>query len=299
MPRLPNAHWPSDWSAVQTSLPLAAKQWEQSIEHVHMLRVSSRRAQTALAIFGELAPKWRAAWMDEQMKRIRVASNSARDDDVFIRRLEKDEKNAGAAKLAKRVRAHRQKSQVAIVEVYDRLRKKNRLEKRIEKLVKRTRLRGKKNKAKKPTFSDWARVKFSIVVDDFLVAANCDDSDLEALHKMRITGKKVRYAMELLSGAFSDSFRKEASASLEKLQDKLGDINDHFNAIQRIEFWIEEAESARKMETRYLQDILAEEKKRLSQSHKDFCNWWSDKRESKTLENFREAMRDPAVSMPT
>src|SRR5262245_32487763 len=57
-----------------------------------------------------------------------------------------------------------------------------------------------------------------------------DELDAKRRHRMRIQGKKLRYAAEFFAGAFSDkkSMRRQRKfvASLEGLQDALGDLND-------------------------------------------------------------------------
>jgi CHAD domain-containing protein len=50
---------------------------------------------------------------------------------------------------------------------------------------------------------------------------------------MRICGKRVRYAMELLAGALDHSFRRELYPTFAEVQEKLGTINDHATAIAR------------------------------------------------------------------
>jgi CHAD domain-containing protein len=247
-------------------------------------------------MYRELVPEWRAAWIEKQLKRIREASNDARDSDVFARRLEQDSENAAALELAKRVRVHRVESQQSIAEVYQRLKHKRRFERRIAKLLKRVRLRGKKIKAKNPCFSEWSTKKFTQLLDEFFQAAKCHHSDVEALHAFRISGKKVRYAMELLAGAYPEHFRQDVYSGLEKLQDKLGRINDHVNSGKRIRFWIDEAAKAKKQEIDYLKEILRKEETLLEQSKAEFCSWWNEKREAKTLEMFNEVIGNPPLS---
>ena len=293
---LPNVACAARLESVLQLLPDAVENWEQNDEHVHALRVSTRRAEAALNMYRELVPEWRAAWIEKQLKRIRESSNDARDSDVFARRLEQDSNNTATSELAKRVRAHRVESQQLIVEVYQRLKQKKRFELRIAKLLKRVRLRGKKIKAKNPSFSEWSTKKFTQLLDDFFEAAKCHQSDVEALHSFRISGKRVRYAMELLAGAYPEHFRQDVYSGLEKLQDKLGRINDHVNSASRIRFWIDEAAKAKKQEIDYLKEILQTEEALLEQSKAEFCSWWNEKREAKTLEMFHDVIGNPPRS---
>ncbi len=282
--------------AVQHYLPLAAKKADQDIEHVHLVRVSSRRAQAALTMYWELLPEWRAAWMVEQLKHIRQATNDARDDDVFARRLSKEKKHPGNKQLLELVREHRKKSQKPVNAIFEKLHKDNRLERKIEKLLKRVRLRGElKNTKKKPSFGDWAPAHFEPVLNRFFNAAEFDKSDLEAFHQFRIAGKSVRYAMELLAGAFQPEFRDEVYPSFEKLQDKLGKLNDHVAARTRILRWIGETDSA-SPELEYLYEMLAGEKEAIESSSEDFFQWWTPKREARLHEAFDQVMSETATT---
>src|SRR5262245_2600601 len=73
--------------AVLHYLPLAAEQAGQSGEHVHQLRVWTRRADAALRLYRELTPRRRSRRMRKRLRRVRRAANDARDCDVLLRRL--------------------------------------------------------------------------------------------------------------------------------------------------------------------------------------------------------------------
>ena len=46
-------------AVVEQFLPLAAENWRESMEYVHGLRVSARRAEAALDMYRDLVPDWR------------------------------------------------------------------------------------------------------------------------------------------------------------------------------------------------------------------------------------------------
>lgn len=257
---------------IQKYLPLAAIKHDESIEYVHQLRVSTRRSEAALDMYRELLPKWRVAWLEKQMARIRRATNDARDDDVLARRLAKDEAPAAAA-LLNRVREHRNAAQPAVLEVYKRLTTKKRFDHRVEKLLKRVRLRGKHRKSKEPTFRDWAVPQLQLVLDEFFKAATGDLDNTDRLHQFRIVGKKLRYAMELLSAAFGSELRKIAYPLLETLQNQLGQINDHASALDRIGHW--RAENVDAESEKYLREMEQYEREQLNDSRERFTVWWS------------------------
>jgi len=273
---------------VQEYLPLAANQHEEDIEYIHQLRVWTRRADAAIEMYRELLPEWRAAWIEEQLGRIRKATNAARDADVFARRLE-DDQAPGAARLLKHVLEQRTEVQQRVLEVYERLtKKKGRFGRRVEKLLKRVRLRGKRQKSQEPTYRAWAENHLRPVLDEFFELAAGDLNDTDSLHQFRIVGKKLRYAMELLSAAFDSELRRNAYPLLETLQDRLGKVNDHASALVRIQHWIEESDDSKK--AKYLGEMLQSEQDALQQSRRQFSAWWTAERRHEMRGAFDDAL---------
>src|SRR5262245_13887287 len=72
---------------VRGSLPLAVHDPDRDVEHVHQLRVATRRAGAALRTFERWLPSktFRKAW--KQLRAIRRAAGAARDWDVFVAEL--------------------------------------------------------------------------------------------------------------------------------------------------------------------------------------------------------------------
>ncbi len=272
---------------VQEFLPLAALKHDESIEYVHQLRVWTRRADAALDMYRELLPQWRAAWIEKQLARIRRATNDARDDDVLIRRLTNDQTPA-AATLLNRVRQHRAEAQKSVMEVHERLTKKKRLDRRVEKLLQRVRLRGKRGKLNEPTFRRWAADHFRPILDEFFKAGTGDLVDTDRLHQFRILGKKLRYAMELLSAAFDAELRDSAYPLLEMLQNQLGQVNDHASALDRLCRWVEESEDAES--TTYLCEMAEFERQQLNDSRQRFSMWWSVEQQSQLRDAFERVV---------
>lgn len=279
---------------VQKYLPLAATKYTDDIEYVHLLRVWTRRAVACLDLYRDLLPEWRVAWIEQQLVRIRKATNDARDDDVFARRLAADNAPA-ASKLLKRVREHRVQAQQEVVEVYRLLmKKKGRFDRRVEKLLKRVRVRGKRRKSEEPTYRAWSEEYLRPRCKEFLQMVNGDLQDTESLHQFRIEGKRLRYAMELMSSAFSENMRKVAYPLLVALQDQLGKINDHASAIQRISHWIEDCDDAE--QAAYLREMLKGEQQQLREAQERFSAWWSSEHQSQLLSMFDELLEESGTS---
>jgi len=275
---------------VQQFLPSAALESEADVEHVHQLRVWTRRADAAIEMYRELLPEWRAAWIEEQLGRIRKATNDARDDDVFAMRLASDEGPA-AAKLLNRVREHRAEAQQSVLAVYERLtKKKGRFNRRVAKLLKRVRLRGKRRKSKEPTYRAWAESHIRPILDEFLKMADSDLGTTDALHQFRIVGKSLRYAMELLSAAFCSDLRKQAYPLLETLQSQLGKVNDHASAVERMHRWIDENKDQER--AAYLGEMLKSEQDQLEESRRHFSDWWTAARRKQLHEAFDNVLNE-------
>ena len=70
-------------TAVAHWLPLAAYHSSQDSEHVHRLRVSTRRAVAALKLYRDWLPSGHFRWVKGRLKMIRRAAGEARDLDVL------------------------------------------------------------------------------------------------------------------------------------------------------------------------------------------------------------------------
>src|SRR5205823_1439505 len=62
-------------------------------------------------------------------------------------------------------------------------------------------------------------------------AADEDLSDYANLHRVRIEGKRLRYAMEVFADCFPAEFRDELYPQVEALQETLGKANDSHVAV--------------------------------------------------------------------
>src|SRR5215470_7965644 len=70
-------------TAVAHWLPLAAYHADQDIEHVHRLRVSTRRAVATLRLYRDWLPDKKRRSIKKRLKKIRRAAGDARDLDVL------------------------------------------------------------------------------------------------------------------------------------------------------------------------------------------------------------------------
>ena len=262
------------FAAVEHFLPLAAWHAEDDVEYVHELRVWSRRTNEALGLFAELLPRRRLAWAKKQLKRARRAANDARDFDVLLRRLAQEQ---AAPEVLAEVRRERAFAQRPIVALYKRFRRNHQFRRRLDELLRRVRPRGKNGAASGgQRFGDWARTSLRPIVENFFAAMPDDWTDEAAVHQLRIRGKELRYAMELLAGAFPAEFRDDLYPIVKTLQDKLGEIEDWATAQSRLQNRIEETSDSE--EVQRLKLLLSDEEGRLARARAAFLQWCTPRR---------------------
>jgi CHAD domain-containing protein len=258
--------------AVWHYLPLAATRPEEDSEYIHQVRVWARRSDAALQIFRSLLPKKTRKWVSRVLRRVRKAAGEPRDLDVFIERL------AGEANASDRealgaviddLRERRRRAQPPVFEVYEELRLWK-FDLRIELLADRLRWR---DGTPEPDFRAAASAMLWPVIEEFHEACCADFSDAQALHELRICGKALRYAMELLAGAFHKSFRKQLYPTVGKLQDRLGVVNDHAVACERLRNWVREAQDPGRIAV--LKDLADLECAAVGTTAEEFRAWWT------------------------
>ena len=282
--------------AVEHFLPLAAHQAHESIEHVHQLRVWSRRATAAIRLYRDLCPWVRSGRVKKQLTKIRRAANDARDADVLLLRLEKDQNEPGAARLLERARKHRAQSQQPLVAIFDKMESGDRFRRQMENLLSSLRERAQSNALRSARFGPWARANLRPYLDQFFHDGQAPLSDLGALHQFRISGKKLRYTMELLAAAFPLRFAKRLYPKIESLQERLGEINDLATAQLRYRHWLEEAESESEVE--YIRGLLADEEDRLRRCREAFSAWWKPPRVRRLAKAFHDIIRPRKRCLP-
>ncbi len=266
-------------------LPLASEQSDEDVENVHQLRVATRRAMAAIETFEAFLSPRRASKMMKWLKRIRRAGGDARDSDVLalrIQALAKQWDDAPWSDLQDSIYRRRKKAQAPLRTIADKLRPEK-FDRKIETLLRSVRDRsgcddiaGTEDRSIDRSFGAFARGQLRKVLDEFFLVATSDLSAIETLHAFRIEGKRLRYSMELLAGAFEASFRKDLYAVVECLQQRLGEINDHANAITAFETLREEA--SRKRLKKHLERMANEERTALVQARVEFNLWWTPER---------------------
>ncbi len=198
-----------------------------------------------------------------------VPPATLRDLDVLIVQLAESREipKATRQKYQSALRKLRKKAQGPIVERFKRTKKKNVAE-RTGKLVAASRWRESKHE---PLLREFAGGVFAPLMEDFLKLGAGDLSDFAKLHELRILGKRLRYAMELLSGGFHKQFRSDLYPMVEQLQDKLGLINDYASASARCQRWLQQI-PADPDQWKHLAEV---QQQAADQAADDFRKWWT------------------------
>ncbi len=220
----------------------------KDIEHIHRMRVASRRLRAALPLFKSCYPKKKfRAWMRE-LQKITRALGDARDTDVqmvFLERLKKEKTRQkgidsrsharGAVHpvdvetiLLSRLEKKRQKLQKIVQSALENLERSGipeDMRATCSELITRTG----HTRAKPGAFGipPVSAVRISRRLSAFM-QYECHVYNPDAVaehHAMRIAAKKLRYTMEVYAPLYRRNLKKSLGR-LKKIQEILGDLHD-------------------------------------------------------------------------
>jgi CHAD domain-containing protein len=225
-------------------------------------------------LYREWLPRKPARWLKKRLKKIRRAAGDARDLDVLGARLIQ-EYGERAAAVAEVVASRRANVQTAIVEVAESCRHGDRLVRKVSKLLAGIESQS-GDEPTKQRFAEWAELQLAESSRSFFDALPGESSDTTALHEFRIRGKELRYTIELVVAAFGPDLRDEQYPVVEKLQERLGDVQDHVTAIAKLCEWANDGGSSELQAA--LRDLAEDERESLIDAVSDFQNWWNQER---------------------
>jgi CHAD domain-containing protein len=269
---------------VQRHLPLAIEQADRDPEHVHQLRVATRRAGAALRIFASCLTGKALKTARKRLRRVRRAAGEARDWDVFLFDASARLKEAPAAQhaglhyLLGYAASQRATAQVHLVETGGRECR------RFEALLAETLDAIRPPDRHDDTLAALARPLLARQLDELEEKAGGDLSDYAHLHQVRIAGKRLRYAMELFAGCFDESFKEELYPQVEAMQEILGRANDSHVAAQRLEANLAQGRAALGTVWKALRPgvaaLLRFHRLRLPRERRAFLAWWGNWRKN-------------------
>jgi CHAD domain-containing protein len=262
-------------AVVSHALPLAAHLAEHDIEHVHRLRVATRRAAAARKLYRDWLPRKSARWIKKRLREIRRAASEARDLDVLIDRL-KRENNSDAGPIVHFLEAKRVTVQPGIVDLAKELRKDDRFVRKSAKLVRKIGNSDEDDQnGSAQRLCDWAPQQLTKFRTELIDLMPDGSGDIAALHEFRIRGKALRYAIELLAPVFDPQLRDEIYPAVEELQERLGKIIDHIAAVRLLAEW--EAHKAEQT-AQGGANTLDKEKALEREDLQAFREWWTPER---------------------
>lgn len=261
--------------AVWSLAPLAAYQAEEDSEYVHQLRVATRRARAAMEVFREMLPDRGTRWVRKRLRSLRQAAGKARDLDVLGARLRSELPrggDSGRAAILSLLDAERRDAQVPLREAVDELRRKD-FAGRAETLTGRVAWHG---QDPEPDYRELAETHLTSLGTGFIEAAVLVPGDIESMHRMRIAGKRLRYAIELLAAPLPKAVRQEIYPQLSSIQTRLGDIHDHAVAAQLLADLAGCAKS--KPARAALRRLSGSESDQSCRELADLIDWWTPDR---------------------
>jgi len=284
-------------------LPRALRDSDKDPEYVHQLRVGTRRAGAALEIFSLCLPDkdYRAA--RKHLRRIRRAAGAARDWDVFLGSLPAVEQEPARQRpafdyligyaVAQRTLAQVQLEAASPNYPFD-----------FERLMAETVAAVHKPRGQGSMYllGDLAHPLLCRLLGELHEAASGDLEDYSHLHQVRIIGKRLRYAMEVLADCFAPAFKDELYAKVEEMQEILGRANDSHVAIQRLEGIRDRLRRLRPGDWRRfrpgLERLLHFHQERLPQERIHFIEWWGHWQQSGGEAAFATLLRVPEKDLP-
>jgi CHAD domain-containing protein len=224
------------FEVVRHFLPLAVEKPHENPEYIHQLRVGTRRAAAALRIFGEFLPRKHARAARRSLRKLRRAAGAARDWDVFMMGLT----HAGALKgptgraaldfLAGYAMGERSAAQVELVQAA--------AKEGPDFVEESLALPGRVQHGSDPVaarFGDLAATQFGELLRAFNDAATAKSTDPAQMHRLRILGKRLRYALEVFAGCFPLEFKDAVYPRLERLQEILGGVQDAAVGVEQLQ----------------------------------------------------------------
>lgn len=264
---------------VRDNLDLALKEPDKDPEHVHQLRVGARRAGAALAIFSSCLPRSHYRRARKQIRCLRQAAGNARDWDVFLLVLEAEKgramprQRAGLDLLLGYALGHRAVAQDSLVEASPDH------PFAIERLVAETlaAVRRPHEDRSRQELHSLAWPLLSSFLSDLNEAGQDTANDPAGLHRMRITGKRLRYAMEVLGECFAPPLRLAVYPVVEEMQEILGRINDSNVARQCLQALATQLQARFKLEWKRwrlgIDHLLRLHEKQLQEDCAQFLAW--------------------------
>ena len=219
----------------------------EDIECIHRMRVATRRMRTALTLFSDCFPKQDYKKIQKDVRKITRALGEARDLDVQLEVIEAALEEfadpvfqPGIKRLKLRLTQRRAEVQQHVDAAMDRMLADQLIE-RLEDWATPLLEQSKSVYLYTPALYQLAFQGIQVRIDELLahVPYITDPQNVLELHAMRISAKRLRYAMETFEELYGGQLKPYITTA-RKLQDQLGAIHDLDVWIVMIPQFIEE-----------------------------------------------------------
>ena len=221
-------------AVVPKYLPLAAEKADEDVEYVHQLRVATRRSGAALRLFRSVLPRRRFREARDVLRTIRQAAGGARDCDVFLKLLDKSEALSDPQfaatlnfligyTLGQRTSAQELLQATAAAATAD-----------LARICRTLPDAPDAHDSAGPTTARLASEVIAVLFDDFRQTLAARPETADELHQMRITAKRVRYAVEVFADLYPAEVKDRIYPAIADLQEILGDVQDGHSASLRL-----------------------------------------------------------------
>jgi len=258
-------------------LPAAVEHPDEDIEHVHQLRVGTRRAAAAVRIFAGTLGANLHRRIRRTLKAIRRGAGAARDWDIFLEsintrlRRRTVSQQAGLDFLLGFGQGHRAAAQEYLRHATDG--QSDKLRRLMDEIGKPSHAA-----AQAQTLREVAIPMLTALQHEFEQGARGDLHAYEALHQVRIKGKQLRYAMEVFESCFDAAFRMRVYPSIAEMQEILGTANDSHVAdvmLEQLRMHMERVQPAAWKRYRpAVEQLQLYHRRRLPRQRALFEKWW-------------------------
>jgi CHAD domain-containing protein len=240
---------------------------DQQAEEIHQLRVWTRRSAAALKLFGPLLAPRKARKLKKVLRRLRRSAGAVRDLDVIETQLG----DALPGPLADRLKDQRDAAQRDLRAACRKWGSSGKLKRRVKRLLEQIDDHHQSNGV---SFGPWCRAQLTPLVAEFAshAARGARQSDA-GLHRWRLAVKRLRYALELAVTAMPKRTWSRLYKLLTDVQERIGVICDALAERQRLKEW--RGETNDREVHKLLSRLIADCRRRLSASKRQFARWWT------------------------
>jgi len=260
-------------------------------QHIHALRVATRRATAAIDLFRDCLPKPIRTEVRTTLRSLRKAVAEARDWDVLLQQLANtmranvDTDVPTLDMLTGYALAHRGQAQSALEAVARDCSPQD-----LKKLEARVVAAVRWKRKSQTTLGDFASPIIGQRLRDLTNLADRDNDAWTMLHEVRIAGKRLRYALEVVDGCLDPAVTEHVTPALVRLQEVLGGVNDSFHASALFEAILSGMHATTPAAADRYQSVLerqiAEHRQRMQSGRDAFAAWlvaWHSPEMQRTL----------------